>query len=492
MQRSRGGLVVRLLTSHLGEPGSIPGGVANEFSHVGIVAAGRCRRGGGPSRGSPVSTALAFRRCSTSISLLSSSALKTPMFVRATVVLHPSLLCPALPSFPKELVCHILRIPSLAALCPKARGRRKRRQSSDAFSHVLRGGRRLSTLRSKLGGIWRTASQEETTGAREPSGVCLIGQEVRLLPHCEARLVAPSSSAGVCGVSVLCQSWCLASHPLPIRRRRTASAVTASGLHHTMKALHAAKCYGVSETSPSYLQRRPLDSSSFSAHSATLQSSDNAKHTYSEVTFTIGSQFITHALDASEPLADLQGNKQRIPYCQVWPNTGTAANEQTFEAVVHTSPAYRSLAQGNGTTPTGHLFRHWMKIKTDAARHAYVLIPAHSRNTKAGNSMYKFSSCENTPPGRFQVWEKSGAWILNVFQKICKFVKHSPNDFRPITDVQGMRKPNLVNWHLTLDLASLARFPVKAHSFQISNYNITMKLQVPEDFLCRRIAFVKY
>ncbi|KAJ8887586.1 hypothetical protein PR048_013803 [Dryococelus australis] len=44
--RGRGGVVVRLLASHLGEPGSIPNGVAPGFSHVGIVpddAAG-CRR----------------------------------------------------------------------------------------------------------------------------------------------------------------------------------------------------------------------------------------------------------------------------------------------------------------------------------------------------------------------------------------------------------------------------------------------------------------
>ncbi|KAJ8876778.1 hypothetical protein PR048_021225 [Dryococelus australis] len=43
-QHGRGGVVVRLLTSHNCKPGSIPGGVATEFSHVGIVlddAAGR-------------------------------------------------------------------------------------------------------------------------------------------------------------------------------------------------------------------------------------------------------------------------------------------------------------------------------------------------------------------------------------------------------------------------------------------------------------------
>ncbi|KAJ8871804.1 hypothetical protein PR048_028144 [Dryococelus australis] len=54
--------VQKLLTSHLGEPGSIPGGVAPEFSHVEIVL------GDATSwrvfSGSPVSHALSFRLCS--------------------------------------------------------------------------------------------------------------------------------------------------------------------------------------------------------------------------------------------------------------------------------------------------------------------------------------------------------------------------------------------------------------------------------------------
>ncbi|KAJ8869144.1 hypothetical protein PR048_030712 [Dryococelus australis] len=49
------------------------------------------------------------------------------------------------------------------------------------------------------------------------------------------------------------------------------------------------------------------------------------------VTFAIGSEFIMHALDDSEPTADLQGNKKRIPCCQVCGNAGAAANEQTSE-----------------------------------------------------------------------------------------------------------------------------------------------------------------
>ncbi|KAJ8869148.1 hypothetical protein PR048_030716 [Dryococelus australis] len=40
------------------------------------------------------------------------------------------------------------------------------------------------------------------------------------------------------------------------------------------------------------------------------------KRVYTEVTFAIGSEFTMHALDYSDPIADLQGNKKRIPCCQ--------------------------------------------------------------------------------------------------------------------------------------------------------------------------------
>ncbi|KAJ8889480.1 hypothetical protein PR048_008979 [Dryococelus australis] len=56
----RGGVVVRLLASHQGEPGSIPCGAAPRFPHCGIVSDDAA---GGFSRGSPISIALAFQRC---------------------------------------------------------------------------------------------------------------------------------------------------------------------------------------------------------------------------------------------------------------------------------------------------------------------------------------------------------------------------------------------------------------------------------------------
>ncbi|KAJ8898346.1 hypothetical protein PR048_003706 [Dryococelus australis] len=58
------------------------------------------------------------------------------------------------------------------------------------------------------------------------------------------------------------------------------------------------------------------------------------KRVYTEVTFTIGSEFIRHSLKDSAPIADLKGNKKRIPYCQMWGNDGATANEQTSEGHV--------------------------------------------------------------------------------------------------------------------------------------------------------------
>ncbi|KAJ8881004.1 hypothetical protein PR048_017477 [Dryococelus australis] len=43
---------------------------------------------------------------------------------------------------------------------------------------------------------------------------------------------------------------------------------------------------------------------------------------YIEVTLVIGSDFVRHTLDDYAPIADLQGNKKRFSYCQMWGNTG--------------------------------------------------------------------------------------------------------------------------------------------------------------------------
>ncbi|KAJ8877959.1 hypothetical protein PR048_022422 [Dryococelus australis] len=54
----------------------------------------------------------------------------------------------------------------------------------------------------------------------------------------------------------------------------------------------------------------------------------DVQHVYTEVTFAIGSQLIRNALDDSEPIADLQMNKHRVPYCLVWSNTGYSLGQQ--------------------------------------------------------------------------------------------------------------------------------------------------------------------
>ncbi|KAJ8895981.1 hypothetical protein PR048_001322 [Dryococelus australis] len=59
------------------------------------------------------------------------------------------------------------------------------------------------------------------------------------------------------------------------------------------------------------------------------------KRVYTEFTFAIGSEFIRYALNDSAAIADLQGNKKRISYCQMRGNTGATANEQTSEVKLY-------------------------------------------------------------------------------------------------------------------------------------------------------------
>ncbi|KAJ8873554.1 hypothetical protein PR048_024372 [Dryococelus australis] len=51
----------------------------------------------------------------------------------------------------------------------------------------------------------------------------------------------------------------------------------------------------------------------------TFQVKTDFKRVYTEVTFAIGSEvIIMHNLDDAEPITNLQGNKQLIPFCQKW------------------------------------------------------------------------------------------------------------------------------------------------------------------------------
>ncbi|KAJ8873638.1 hypothetical protein PR048_024460 [Dryococelus australis] len=64
------------------------------------------------------------------------------------------------------------------------------------------------------------------------------------------------------------------------------------------------------------------------------------KRVYTEVTFAIGSEFIRHALDDCTPIADLQANEKRIPYCQMWETSSTGQQTGTTQQI------YGSVARG--------------------------------------------------------------------------------------------------------------------------------------------------
>ncbi|KAJ8872651.1 hypothetical protein PR048_026260 [Dryococelus australis] len=83
---------------------------------------------------------------------------------------------------------------------------------------------------------------------------------------------------------------------------------------------------------PSFEASRSLQySAAILCMTSSFQDKIDFNRVYTEVTFAIGSKFIKHALDDSAPIADLQGNKKLIPYCQMWGNSGATANEQTYE-----------------------------------------------------------------------------------------------------------------------------------------------------------------
>ncbi|KAJ8869242.1 hypothetical protein PR048_030814 [Dryococelus australis] len=110
----------------------------------------------------------------------------------------------------------------------------------------------------------------------------------------------------------------------------------------TLRAVHVQRPQGVAAEGKYLLalERRfltPINLASqtpnySSALTQTSQGKIDCKRVYTGVTSAIGSEFIMHALDDSQPIADLKGNKKRVPCCQACGDTGAAANEQTSEA----------------------------------------------------------------------------------------------------------------------------------------------------------------
>ncbi|KAJ8886158.1 hypothetical protein PR048_012367 [Dryococelus australis] len=88
-------------------------------------------------------------------------------------------------------------------------------------------------------------------------------------------------------------------------------------------------------------------SKSLSEQMMSFRNKTDFSRLYTEVTFAIGSEFIRYTLDDSTPIANLQGYKKRIPYCQMWNNTGGTANEQTPEEFF--SPKYGCPSEESST-----------------------------------------------------------------------------------------------------------------------------------------------
>ncbi|KAJ8893884.1 hypothetical protein PR048_006485 [Dryococelus australis] len=78
------------------------------------------------------------------------------------------------------------------------------------------------------------------------------------------------------------------------------------------------------------------------------------KRMYTEITFAIGSEFIIHTLDDSAPIADLQSNKKRIPYFQMWDDTRATVNEQSSEE--------RRLRCSYRQPPLSEILRHSLDL----------------------------------------------------------------------------------------------------------------------------------
>ncbi|KAJ8866051.1 hypothetical protein PR048_033575 [Dryococelus australis] len=114
----------------------------------------------------------------------------------------------------------------------------------------------------------------------------------------------------------------------------------------------------------------------------------------------------SHALDDSAPIADLQGNKKRILYCQMWGNTGATANEQTSEGRLYKglwSLAYRRLV-----TVTLNCY-YWLKrFFTPCHKYSQPL-----RDVSSTHNTLEFSLLQENSPN-------FAAGTSGVWCKCCK------------------------------------------------------------------------
>ncbi|KAJ8896785.1 hypothetical protein PR048_002130 [Dryococelus australis] len=145
-----GGRAVSSLASHQGDPGSIPGRVIG-FSHVGMPLVG------GSSRGSPVSPAHSFRRCSmlTSIALIGSQCLDIWNYF---------------PSIVNNLTVHMLVSAEWSSAGMKGQGKRENSRENPPTSNIVRQDFHMQTSESGPSSPWWSNLEDQECFCREVGG----------------------------------------------------------------------------------------------------------------------------------------------------------------------------------------------------------------------------------------------------------------------------------------------------------------------------------
>ncbi|KAJ8878544.1 hypothetical protein PR048_019122 [Dryococelus australis] len=376
---------VSLLASHPGEPGSTPGRVTTPgFSHVGIVPDDAAGRLAGFSQGSPVSPVISFRRCSilTSITLIDSEDLApismyTGMAtfriisleyeIRHGVVVPLMRVCPL-----SDWLCTKLRATVLVSdWLPPAASLHSRiprgfwllfgnrldftvlyELEPVSFFHWLPHKREVTPFPTELSVIrahncegfiyWRRITQSVSNEVW--SNDKLIAKNFYLLgsipgavahgfSYAEQFRTIPLFSGFSPGSPVFFRPYIpVLFHyrfTLPSALKTTISLTQAGDVDWP----RASRCSARLRDRKAYeaLFNRMMRADRKGQYAKMKFSCDEDKivfkRVYSEVTFSIGSEFFKHAPVDSAPITNKQRNMKLIPYCQMWCNTRAAATE---------------------------------------------------------------------------------------------------------------------------------------------------------------------
>ncbi|KAJ8882789.1 hypothetical protein PR048_014603 [Dryococelus australis] len=336
LHRGRGGVVGRLLTSHQGKLGSIPGGVASGFSQVGIVpddAAGRRVFLG------------IFSFPNTCVPELLHTHLTPPSSALNTSMLRAAQI--SSPTHPVELGVEHRRNEGAG----KREITEKTRRPAES-NPVRLDGRRISDIPISTC-PWSAVPMTKDTA---PSvTLAYIGETAvtkRLdcsLPTKASRVKSPADSLpDFCKwesypTMPLVDGFSRGSPVSPALALRRCSTLTLFHPHRLSRPrmprrtpLTNSDIHNSSPMAKMAGLTHPRESISFDEEGGEWfnhYASDKLyfKRVYTLLTFALGSEFIGDTLDDSAPIADVQGNKKRIPYCQMWGNTWATANEQTSE-----------------------------------------------------------------------------------------------------------------------------------------------------------------